>query len=71
MNTYIMSLGIDIWLSVENGYQVSKTLPIDLNGKENYLNNAKTNNVMLFGLTYTEIFKVMNYKCTKEIWDKL
>lgn len=30
MKTYLLAIGVDVWLSVENGYKPSKTLQLIL-----------------------------------------
>ena len=69
--TYLTSLGVDIWLSFFNGYKVPKTTPIDPNEKKSMSCNAKARHVSLGGLTPTIASKVMSYNTANEVWDKL
>ena len=34
MHTYLMDIGVDVWLSVENGYKPSKTPPTNFEEKK-------------------------------------
>jgi hypothetical protein len=53
-----------VWDSVKIGYT-------DDVGKDSSENNEKTINVILSGLSYFEIVKVMKCTSNKHIWDKL
>ena len=71
MNAYLMSMGLNIWAIVTDGYKPPKTRPSTSEEIEECQNNATSMNAILEGLSETELFKVMNYSTTKEIWDKL
>lgn len=71
METYLSSLGFDVWMSVKNGYTIPSVPPIDLNAKKEYENNAKAKHAILSGLFDNEFVKVMHCSSTKETWDKL
>lgn len=71
METYILSLGFDVWMSIKDGYVVPNTPPIDPDAKKEYENNEEAKHVVLSGLSNNEFFKVMHYVSTKETWDKL
>jgi hypothetical protein len=45
MKTYLMSLGMEVWQIVVDGYKIPTTLPTDEVGKKNYYSNAKAMNV--------------------------
>jgi hypothetical protein len=64
MKTYLKALRFGILESVTTGYT-------DEVGKESSENNSKAINVILSGLLYSEIVKVMKCTSTKKIWDKL
>jgi hypothetical protein len=71
MKTYLMSLGFEVWNTIENGYTAPTTplvLPtsIKLNA-----NNSNSKNAIICGLDESMFVKVMHYASTKEIWDKL
>ncbi|XP_057815069.1 uncharacterized protein LOC131028748 [Cryptomeria japonica] len=70
METYLSSIGYDVWMSIKNGYTVPST-PTDLNTKKEYENNVKEKPATLSGLSDTEFVKVMQCKSSKETWDKL
>ncbi|XP_057823542.1 uncharacterized protein LOC131035829 [Cryptomeria japonica] len=70
METYMSSLGFDIWMSVNNGYIVPSTPPTDLDTKWEYKINAKAKNVILSGMFDIEFVKVMHCTLAKT-WDKI
>jgi hypothetical protein len=53
MKTYLMSLGMEVWKIVVDGYKIPTTLPTDEVGKKNYYNNARAMNVIQGGLAET------------------
>lgn len=71
METYLSSLGLDVWMSVKNGYIVPNVPPIDPDAKKEYENNAKDKHAILSGLPDNEVVKVMHFSSAKETWDKL
>lgn len=66
METYLSSLGFDVWMSVVNRYIVPATPPTNLDAKKEYVYNSKENNAILGGLSEKEFVKVMHYKSAKE-----
>jgi len=54
-----------------NDYIASTTPPTDVVNKKPSEHDAKEMSVILSGLSEIEFFKVMHYKSTKNIWDKL
>lgn len=60
METYLSSLGCDVWILVVNGYTVPNNPPPDLDAKREYENNAKAKNVILSGLFDNKFFNVMH-----------
>lgn len=70
METYLSSIGLDVWIYVKNGSTVPSYPPIDLDAKE-YENNAKLKHAILSGMSNNEFVKVMHCSSTKETWDKL
>eukprot|EP00253_Pinus_taeda_P001846 PITA_01846 len=71
MGAYLMSLGVDVWTSVLVDYNVRDIPPTDGDGKTLYGNNVKAKNSILFGLSQSELVKVMHYKSAKEVWVKI
>jgi hypothetical protein len=70
MRTYIMALGVDVWVVVETGY----INPVVLASKDDKLEfsfNSKEMNAILNGLSEVEFVKVMHLESTKAMWDKL
>jgi len=68
---YLTYLGVDICLSVVNGYQVPKTTPIDSDEKILMRCNAKSMHFILGKLTTTISSKAMSYNTTKEVQNKV
>ena len=62
MEMYLQSHGVDSWWSMENGYNVPKTVPIDATDRSKFENNARSRNTLLCGLEYSDFTKVM--RCT-------
>ena len=65
MKGYIISLGCDIWQSVEDGYTAPATTPTDTIGKKRCNDNARAFNVILGGLANIIFLKVMHCKSAK------
>ena len=68
---YLMSLSMEVWNIVVDGYKIPNTLPNNESGKKKHYNNARAMNAIQGGLVETKIVKVMQLESTKEIWDKL
>lgn len=59
MDTYLTSLGYDVWRDTKDDY-VEPTHPItNPNAKKEHENNAKEKNAILSGLANFEFFKVV------------
>ena len=71
VTAYLQSLGTEVWDIIETGYTFPSTTPIDAAEKKKYETNDKEVNTLLGFLSQTEFVKVMHYKSTKEIWDKI
>ena len=70
MKTYIMSLGIEVWATMELGYALKST-DTEKEAKESFVANAKAMNAILNGLCEAEFIKVMHKDTAKKIWDTL
>ena len=70
MRSHLMSIGIDVWLSIQTWYIYPKSLPMDLEGINFFGYNAKVVNAFLAGLNRTIFSKVMHCNTTKDNWDK-
>ena len=70
MMTYIMSLGIEVWVAVELGY-APKATDTKKETKQDFVANAKAMNAILNGLCEADFIKVMHKDTAKEIWDTL
>jgi hypothetical protein len=63
--TYLTSLGVDIWISFFNGYKVPKTTPTDPDENKSMRCNAKAGHVIIGRLTPNIASKVMSYNSAK------
>jgi hypothetical protein len=70
METYLKSLGVDVWISVALGYNTSKK-PKTAVQKEAKKNNKLAIDTILDGLTDSVKSKVGSCASTKYLWDKL
>lgn len=71
MESYLMSIGVDVWSYVLVDYDVPDVPATDAYGKKLYVNNAKAKNYILFGLSQYELVKVLHCKYSKEVCMKL
>ena len=53
MNTYLMSLGMEVWNIVVDGYKIPTTLPTNEYVKKKYYSNARTMNGIQVDLAET------------------
>jgi hypothetical protein len=70
METYLKSLGEDVWISVASGYNASKK-PKTAAQKEAKRNNKVAIDTILDGLTDSVKSKVGSCSLAKYIWDKI
>jgi hypothetical protein len=70
METYLKSLGEDVWFSVASGYNALKK-PNTATRKEAKRNNKLAIDTILDGLTDSVKSKVGSFASSKDIWDKL
>jgi hypothetical protein len=49
MRIHLMSLGVEVWQSVTDGYKVPSSPPTDQDGRKAYVSNAKAMNSILSG----------------------
>jgi hypothetical protein len=70
METYLKSLGEDVWISFYSGYNALKKQKTATQ-KEAKRNNKLTIDIILDGLTDLVKCKVGSCASTKELWDKL
>ena len=71
MKTFLLAIGVDGWISVENGYNPSETPPTDPDEKKACSCNYKARHNILNALSPTIQSKVICCNSTKEVWDKL
>lgn len=71
MKTYLMSLGIEVWVIVMMGYEEPKETASDKDAKLNFITNAEAMSAPLSGLCDSEFIKVMHCDTAKGIWVKV
>eukprot|EP00253_Pinus_taeda_P026014 PITA_26014 len=71
VTAYLQSLGAEVWDIIKTDYTFPSATPTDAAEKKKYETNAKAVNTLMGCLSQTEFVKVMQYKSTKEIWDKI
>lgn len=71
VTSYLQSRGTEVQDIIDIGYTFPSTTPTDPAEKKKYETNAKAVNTVLGCLSQSEFVKVMKYKSTKEIWDKI
>ena len=71
MKTYLLSISVDVWALVENGFHVPTSFPIDVNAKKDYEMDMKAKFVIFNSLSKDVFSKVMHCKSSKEVWNKL
>ena len=71
MHTYLMAIGVNVWLSIENAYKPSKTPPTDPKEKKASNCNYKARHNILNTMPPIVQAKVICCNLAKEVWDKL
>ena len=71
MKSHLMALGFDIWKYVEHGYIAPSSAPTDVAAKKLCNDYSRGFKAILSGLSINVFVKVMHYKSTKELWEKL
>ena len=71
VTAYLQSLGIEVWDIIDTGYTFPSATPTDPAEKKKYETIENVVNTLLGCLSQSEFVKVMQFKSTKEIWDKI
>lgn len=71
MQTYLLALGVDVWLSVFKGYKYPKTPLTNPDEKKLCSCNYKARHNILNALSPIVQAKVICCNSAKEVWDKL
>ena len=71
MQTSLLDIGVDVWLSIENGYTKPKTRPKGSSAKNLHRDNAMEISAIMSGLSDFDKNKVGQCKIAKEIWNKV
>ncbi|XP_059073274.1 uncharacterized protein LOC131874068 [Cryptomeria japonica] len=71
METYLISLDLDVWNIVCTKYTVPANIPTTPDEKKQYEMNARAKHAILCGLTKDVFVKIMHCKSAHEIWEKI
>ncbi|XP_059073266.1 uncharacterized protein LOC131874064 [Cryptomeria japonica] len=71
METYLISVDVNVWNIVITKYVVPNAIPSDPEAKSQYELNARAKHALLCGLTKDVFVKVMHCASAHEIWSKL
>ena len=66
MKTYLLSISVDVWALVENGFHVPTNFPIDANAKRDYEMDMKAKFAICNSLSKDVFSKVMHCKSSKK-----
>ena len=66
-----MSIGLEVWELIEEGYNVQKDTPTEAEERKKFLEHAKAINTLQVGINKKVFAKVLTCKSTKELQDKL
>jgi hypothetical protein len=69
MKIYLISIGLEVWTLVGKGYDVPKVTPTKEKDKNKFWEHAKALNTLQVGLSKKILFKVLNCKTAKQLWD--
>ena len=64
MKNYLMSIDLEVWALVEEGYDVPKTTPIEAEDRKKYWEHAKSLITLQAGVSKMVLTKVLS--CTSE-----
>ena len=71
MKNYMMSIGLEFWVLVEEGYKVPEVTPTEAEERKKFWEHAKALNTLQAGISKKVLAKVLTCKSAKELWEKL
>ena len=71
MKIYLMSIGLELWELVEEGYDVPKNNPTEAKDENKYWEHAKALNTLQAGMSKKVLAKVVSCTSVEQLWDKL
>ena len=71
MKNYLMSIGLEVWELVEEGYDVPKNTPTEAEDGKKYWEHAKSLNTLQAGVSKKVLPKLLSCTSAKQLWDKL
>ena len=66
-----MSIGLEVWALVEEGYDVPKVTPTESEERKKYWEHAKDLNTLQYRVIKNILAKVLTCTSAKQLWDKL
>ena len=67
MKRYLMSIGMEVWALVEEGYDVPKVTPIESEESKKYWEHSKALNTLQVGVSKTILAKVLTCTSAKQL----
>ena len=71
MKNYLMSIRMEVWALVEEGYDVPKVTPTESEERKKYCEHAKDLNTLQAGVRKMILAKVLTCTSAKQLWGKL
>ena len=71
MKGYLMSIGLEVWESFEEIYDVPKVIPTETRDRKKFCKHANVLNTLQAGVSKRVLAKPITYKSEKQLWDKL
>ena len=71
MKNYMISISLEVWELVEEGYKFSEVTPIEAEERKKLWEHEKALNTLQDGISKKFLVGVLTYKIAKEIRDKL
>ena len=71
MKKYLISIGIEFWALVEEGYNVPKDTPTEAGERKTFWEHAKALNTLQAGISKKVLAKLLTCKSSKELWNNI
>ena len=71
MKHYLISISLEVWELVEEGYKFPEVTPIEAKERKKLWEHEKALNTLQDGISKKVLAEVLTCKIAKEIWDKL
>ena len=67
MKNYMMSIGLEVWALVEEGYDFPKNTPTEAEDRKKYWEHAKALNILQAGVSKQVFAKVLSCTSAKQL----